>query len=172
MIDAAPQAAPPSPGSFVGRVVALRIIPRFAIAGAGQSAALMKPRSSVQACSPSSNPFILLVVEDGGETGEATADFHAMEKGNHPPREHRRRVLKRATIVLDINTSEIPCTVRNQHPNGAELIVPIEAVVPERFTVYIPMDDTAYDAVLRWSRNGRIGVQFVGRGPKPRLHYG
>ena len=95
-----------------------------------------------------------------------------MEEEKHPPRERRRRVLKRATIVLGITQSEIPCTVRNQHSNGAELIVPLETIVPERFTVYIPIDDTAYEAVLRWSRNGRIGVQFVGQGPKPKLHYG
>ncbi len=88
------------------------------------------------------------------------------------PREHRRRVLKRATILLGLTKSEIPCSVRNQHTGGAELIVAADAMIPEHFTLYVPMDDIAYEAVLRWRRADRVGVQFVGQGPKPKLHYG
>ncbi|MBL8581641.1 MAG: PilZ domain-containing protein [Rhizobiaceae bacterium] len=89
-----------------------------------------------------------------------------------PPREHRARVLKGATIILDVKLSEINCVVRNQNTGGAELNVPIEAILPEKFLVYIPVDRVAYKAVLRWRRNQRVGVQFVGTEPKPRMHYG
>lgn len=89
-----------------------------------------------------------------------------------PPREHRARVLKGATIILDVKLSEINCVIRNQNAGGAELKVPIEAVLPEKFLLYVPVDRTAYRVVLRWRRNDRVGVQFVGTEPKPRLHYG
>jgi hypothetical protein len=84
-------------------------------------------------------------------------------------RERRHRVLNRATIIQDINTSEIGCTVRNQSPVGVELIVPIEAVVPTTFTLYIPVDNKAYDAEIRWRRNDRMGVRLLLEKPKPRL---
>jgi hypothetical protein len=50
--------------------------------------------------------------------------------------------------------------------------VPVEARVPEHFILYVPTDGVAYQTVLRWRRNDRMGVQFTGTLPKPRLHYG
>ena len=54
----------------------------------------------------------------------------AMPAESNPPREHRRRVLKGASILSGITNSVIYCTIRNMHENGAELIVPVEARVP------------------------------------------
>jgi hypothetical protein len=54
------------------------------------------------------------------------------------PREHRHRVLKGATIIVDLSKSEISCTIRNQHSNGAELRVPLGANIPAEFTLYVP----------------------------------
>ncbi len=96
-----------------------------------------------------------------------------MDDGNEQtPREHRQRVLKGATIIVNLSKSEVSCTVRNQHANGAELRVPLEVHIPEQFTLYVPVDGIAYYANVRWRRGDRIGVQFTGRGPKPRHHYG
>ena len=88
------------------------------------------------------------------------------------PRKHRRRVLKRATILLGIKHSEISCTIRNMHEDGAELRLPPSTVVPENFLLYIPTDGIGYRASLRWRVGDRIGIQFLGREPKPSWHYG
>ena len=88
------------------------------------------------------------------------------------PRQHRQRVLKRATIILGMNDSEIGCTIRNQHSGGAELTVPPDATVPGEFLLYVPVDGVAYRAVVRWQKKDRVGVQFTGTEPKPRFHYG
>ncbi len=87
-------------------------------------------------------------------------------------REHRQRVLKGGTIILGIQSSEISCVLRNQHENGAELKVPPDTRVPDRFLLYVPSDGVAYRSEVRWRRNDRIGVQFIGKEPKPKLHYG
>lgn len=71
-------------------------------------------------------------------------------------------VLKGASIIGGITNSEISCTIRNQNSGGAELKVPVESRVPERFVLYVPTDGVAYQAVLRWRRNDLIGVQFIG----------
>jgi len=89
-----------------------------------------------------------------------------------PKREHRPRVLKGATIITGIQNSEVSCTLRNQHAGGAELKIPLEARVPDRFLLYVPLDGIAYRCEVRWRRNDRIGVQFTGTEPKPKLHYG
>jgi PilZ domain len=87
-------------------------------------------------------------------------------------REHRQRVLKGGTIITGIQNSEISCIVRNQHEGGAELKVSVEARIPDRFLLYVPVDGVAYRSQVRWRRNDRIGVQFTGAEPKPKLHYG
>ncbi|OBQ61201.1 PilZ domain-containing protein [Mesorhizobium erdmanii] len=89
-----------------------------------------------------------------------------------PQREHRPRVLKGATIITGIQNSEIAVMLRNQHAGGAELKIPLESRVPDRFLLYVPLDGVAYRCEVRWRRNDRIGVQFTGTEPKPKLHYG
>lgn len=86
--------------------------------------------------------------------------------------EHRQRVLKGGTIITGIQNSEVSCTLRNQNNGGAELKVAPESRVPDRFLLYVPVDGIAYRAEVRWRRNDRIGVQFTGTEPKPKLHYG
>ncbi|QND60590.1 PilZ domain-containing protein [Mesorhizobium huakuii] len=95
-----------------------------------------------------------------------------MVEGTDNRRERRQRVLKGAAIISGISNSEISCTIRNQNDGGAELRVSPEARVPEHFVPYVPTDGVAYQSVLRWRRNDRIGIQFTGIVPKPRLHYG
>ena len=89
-----------------------------------------------------------------------------------PKREHRPRVLKGGSVITGIQNSEIAVTLRNQHAGGAELKIPIEARIPDRFLLYVPLDGVAYRCEVRWRRNDRIGVQFTGTEPKPKLHYG
>jgi hypothetical protein len=89
-----------------------------------------------------------------------------------PEREHRRRVLKGAAILSGIANSAVTCTIRNMHANGAELVVPVEARVPEEFLLYVPADGIGYRATLRWRKLDRCGVQFSGTEPKPHWHYG
>lgn len=94
------------------------------------------------------------------------------DAANKPPRERRNRVLKGASIITGVNNSEISVTVRNQNSGGAELRVPADARVPERFLLYIPVDGIGYRSIVRWRRNDRVGVQFEGTEPKPSWHYG
>ena len=100
------------------------------------------------------------------------ATIPALLKKDSGTRQHRSRVLKGATIINGISNSEISCTIRNQNSRGAELKVAADARVPTTFLLYVPVDGVAYQSVLRWRRDDRIGVQFIGTEPKPRLHYG
>ncbi len=92
------------------------------------------------------------------------------EAGNRP--EHRQRVLKGASILSGVSRSEIKCAVRNMHRHGAELKVERDAPVPNEFLLYVPLDGIAYNAVVRWRKDRRIGVMFTGTEPKPAWHYG
>ncbi|MHB0953441.1 MAG: PilZ domain-containing protein [Allorhizobium sp.] len=89
-----------------------------------------------------------------------------------PPRAHRPRVLKRATIIISATNSEITCTVRNMHAEGAELKIDEYAALPGSFLLYVPTDGTAYSCELCWRQRQRVGVRFHGTLPKPKWHYG
>ncbi|MCJ8521733.1 PilZ domain-containing protein [Rhizobium tarimense] len=93
-------------------------------------------------------------------------------KATKPPRLHRHRVLKGATIITGVSNSEISCTIRNMNPEGAELKVAGSALLPERFLLYVPVDGLAYICELRWRSGERAGLKFHGTAPKPRWHYG
>jgi hypothetical protein len=88
------------------------------------------------------------------------------------PREHRKRVLKGASILQGIGKSEIRCTVRNMHKQGAELVLPPSTVVPDEFLLYVATDGIGYRASVRWRNGDRVGVEFQGTEPKPSWHYG
>lgn len=96
----------------------------------------------------------------------------AVPAGNENRREHRQRVLKGASILNGIASSEVKCTVRNQHANGAELKVPVDARVPQEFLLYVPVDGIAYKCLQRWRKADRVGVKFAGTEQKPHWHYG
>ena len=96
----------------------------------------------------------------------------AVPAENRPEREHRRRVLKGASILSGINNSVVYCTIRNMHEHGAELKVSIEARVPTEFLLYVPTDSVCYRATVRWRTMDRCGVSFSGTEPKPHWHYG
>jgi hypothetical protein len=91
---------------------------------------------------------------------------------NENRREHRQRVLKGASILSGVTASEVKCTVRNQHRNGAELKVALDSRVPQEFLLYVPVDGIAYKCEVRWRKGERIGVMFTGTEPKPHWHYG
>ncbi len=86
--------------------------------------------------------------------------------------ERRQRVLKGGSILTGLANSEVKCTVRNMHDAGAELKIDVEARVPAEFLLYVPVDGVAYKAVVRWRKEGRLGVSFTGTEPKPAWHYG
>ena len=87
-------------------------------------------------------------------------------------REHRKRVLKGASILLGVKQSEISCLVRNMSPDGAEIRVSIEAILPESFLLYISTEGIAYRCTVQWRAGERVGVSFQGTEPKPHWHYG
>ena len=86
--------------------------------------------------------------------------------------EHRKRVLKGASILLGIKNSEIACTIRNMNKGGAELKVPAEVAVPGEFLLYVPVDGIGYRSTIAWRAGDRLGVRFHGTEPKPHWHYG
>ena len=87
-------------------------------------------------------------------------------------RRHRPRTLKGGAILSGPDQSEITCTIRNMHADGAELSLAADVQMPETFLLYVRADGIAYRATLRWRDGRRAGVSFHGTEPKPAWHYG
>lgn len=80
----------------------------------------------------------------------------------YPPREHRRRVLKGASIVTAMDRSHIPAIIKNMNENGAGLCIPAEEQLPAEFLLWIPTDHIGWRCHLRWRHGDRAGVSFHG----------
>ena len=96
----------------------------------------------------------------------------SLETSSEHRKDRRQRVLKGASILTGVANSEVKCLIRNMHAEGAELKVDLDARIPGEFLLYVPVDGIAYKAVLRWRKEGRVGVTFTGTEPKPAWHYG
>jgi hypothetical protein len=71
----------------------------------------------------------------------------------------RRRVLKRAQIVLNDGGPAISCTVRNLSDWGACLQVPSQIIIPNTFD--IQFDPTSvFRCRTIWRKATEIGVEF------------
>jgi hypothetical protein len=68
----------------------------------------------------------------------------AAPKTSEQRQDHRQRVLKGASILAGIASSQLKCTVGSMHADSAELKVEIDARVPTEFLLYVPLDGVAY----------------------------
>ncbi len=87
--------------------------------------------------------------QDAGETSAKEKDLRE---------EHRKRVIKSATIILGPAKSETSCIIRNQNAGGAKLEVPADVIVPGKFLLYVPID--GWPIGLRSDGETRAGLEW------------
>ena len=74
----------------------------------------------------------------------------------------RRCVLKSGQIQINQNYAEIPCRLRNTSETGALIEVAEKYIVPDRFTLCIPMDGFSVSCQVARRNGPKIGIQFIG----------
>ncbi|MCF6321022.1 MAG: PilZ domain-containing protein [Rhizobiaceae bacterium] len=74
----------------------------------------------------------------------------------------RQRVLKSAMIDIGENFAKIPCRIRNVSETGALIDVEANYVVPDKFTLSIPMDGLVVECEVVRRHHTRIGLQYIG----------
>jgi hypothetical protein len=72
----------------------------------------------------------------------------------------RLRTLLLARAEFNGGATTVECTVRDLSETGARIQVPSSAVLPPKFTLFVPKHGRRYDAVIRWQREGFIGIEF------------
>jgi hypothetical protein len=70
----------------------------------------------------------------------------------------RRRVLKTGSI--EFADTAIDCTVRNMSMSGAALEVVGPLYIPDRFTLFIPSEQSKRTCHITWRTGKRMGVVF------------
>jgi hypothetical protein len=73
----------------------------------------------------------------------------------------RSRTLKSGKILVRPHTSLVDCTVRNLSSNGALLIVPTLAAIPDRFELILESKRTHHQCRVIWRGENRLGVEFA-----------
>lgn len=81
----------------------------------------------------------------------------------------RRRVLKTGQISINQDYAEIPCRIRNISQNGALVEVAEKYIVPDIFTLSIPMDGFSVKCQVVRRQSPNIGLEFIGEKQKLEL---
>jgi hypothetical protein len=76
----------------------------------------------------------------------------------HRRKAPRRRVLKTGSI--EFGGTAIECTVRNMSISGAALEVLSPLYIPDRFTLFIPSEQSKRTCHITWRTGKRMGVVF------------
>ena len=74
----------------------------------------------------------------------------------------RADLLKGATIERGGGKPDLRCLITNISPEGAELSLDDGQRAPNQFTLFVPHENVAYRASVRWREDGRIGIMFLG----------
>lgn len=72
----------------------------------------------------------------------------------------RRLTLKTGRIVVENDAYSLECAVLNVSDHGACLLVPLGAVIGERFTLFVDGSDEARFCNVAWREGSRIGVSY------------
>ena len=71
-------------------------------------------------------------------------------------------MLKQGFVSFNEQFSAIDCTVRDLSETGARLAFDGLDVIPDRFTLHIPLDGIQVPCERRWTRGRLCGVAFTG----------
>ena len=78
------------------------------------------------------------------------------------PREHRRRAFKAGIISYQNHSLTVDCVIRDISSSGVKLQFQEGVMVPENFTLTIPMEGSRVNCQVRWRQSNQIGALFVG----------
>ncbi len=74
----------------------------------------------------------------------------------------RRRVIKQAKVVYGNFLFVLECYVRDLSPTGARIKIRDTSEVPDECHLFIPSEYLIYKCVVRWKKDGEIGLEFEG----------
>ena len=79
------------------------------------------------------------------------------------PREHRRKAFKAGLISYQNHALTVDCVIRDISSSGVKLKFQEGVLVPEHFTLTIPMEGQRVDCQVRWRHKDEVGAVFVGQ---------
>ncbi len=92
----------------------------------------------------------------------STHIIHPDNSAEVPPREHRRKAFKAGIISYQNHSLTVDCVIRDMSSSGAKLQFAKSVIVPEHFTLTIPMEGQRVDCLVRWRKANVIGAEFIG----------
>ena len=88
---------------------------------------------------------------------------HPEEMRELRPREHRRKAFKAGIISYQNHALTVDCGIRDISSPGVKLQFQEGVMIPENFTLTIPMEGNRVDCQVRWRHKTQIGAVFVGQ---------
>ena len=78
------------------------------------------------------------------------------------PREHRRKAFKAGIISYQNHALTVDCVIRDVSSSGVKLQFQEGVMVPEHFSLTIPMEGNKVECQVRWRHLNQVGAVFVG----------
>ena len=76
-------------------------------------------------------------------------------------RKHKRKAVSYPVWLFVDGAEPRPCKIEDASVGGAQLVIQNFESVPDRFRIgFSPSTNTYRNCIVRWRRDGRIGVQF------------
>lgn len=76
-------------------------------------------------------------------------------------RSSRRKAFKAGVISYQNHSLSNDCIIRDMSDTGAKLRFEKRTIVPDKFTLIIPVDGKKVDCQVRWRNDIELGVEFV-----------
>ena len=91
-----------------------------------------------------------------------TQSGHPEDSRELRTREHRRKAFKAGIISYQNHSLTVDCVIRDISSSGVKLQFQEGVMVPEHFTLTIPMEGQRVDCQVRWRHLNQVGAVFIG----------
>ena len=86
---------------------------------------------------------------------------HASDSSALPVREHRRKAFKAGKVLYQNHTLTADCVIRDISSTGVKLQFQSDVIIPDHFTLTIPMEGKMVECQVRWRNQHQIGAVFT-----------
>ena len=84
------------------------------------------------------------------------------ESDEAQPREHRRKAFKAGIVSYQKDSLTADCVIRDISSSGVKLQFAKPVMIPDHFTLTIPIEGKRVECQVRWRKGNVIGATFLG----------
>ena len=105
-----------------------------------------------------------MLLADNQEKTSLSSSTKVQYNGVERRGEHRRRILKGASVKFNNGFGNLECVLRDMTSNGARISMGHTSGMPSRVQLQVTGEKTPIEALVHWRTSRDFGVSFLLRG--------